>query len=46
MLLKVKLEITLLQCVETCLGGDEPRRRDEVEAAAAVIQIAVRTRTA
>jgi len=25
---------TLLQAVEACLGDDEPRRRDEVEAAA------------
>jgi len=36
---------TLLQAVEACLGDDEPRRRDEVEAAA-VIQIAGITRTA
>lgn len=42
---KVKLEIILLQPVEACLGGGEPRRRDEVEAAA-VIQIAGTTRTA
>jgi hypothetical protein len=35
----------VLQPVEPCLGGDEPRRRDEVEAAA-VIQIAGIARTA